>query len=73
MASAKSILAIDDIKVEQEIPSVETSVQTISNDKSIEMDSLFYTLDGRRFSSPQKGIIIQRMADGTCRKVYIDK
>ena len=73
MASAKSVLAVDDIKVVQEIPSVETSVQSISNDKTIEVEPLFYTLDGRRFSSPQHGINILRMADGTCRKVYIDK
>ena len=31
----------------------------------------YYTLDGRRLSSPQKGINIIRQSDGTTRKVIV--
>ena len=64
-----SILALDNILVEQEIPNDDTSISRIRPVTTL--NEGYYSLDGRRHSSPQHGINILRMPDGTYRKIYV--
>ena len=66
-----SILALDNILVEQEIPNDDTSISRIRPVTTL--NEGYYSLDGRRHSSPQHGINLLRMPDGTCRKIYVLK
>ena len=65
-----STLAIDNIEIEQEKPNG-TSISSTLHHSIGYNDNYYYTLDGRRHSSPQHGINIQRMSDGTYRKIWI--
>ena len=64
-----STLAIDNIEIEQEKPNG-TSIRSTQHHSIGYNDNYYYTLDGRRHSSPQHGINIQRMSDGTYRKIW---
>ena len=67
-----STLAIDNIEVVQEVSNIETSINgSLPHNRSENKNELYYTLDGRRLSSPQQGINILRMPNGTYKKVFV--
>lgn len=49
-------------------PSGITSIDTIV---SIDEEAVWFTIDGRRISSPEKGICIAKFPDGTAKKVMV--
>lgn len=70
-AFAGSILAIDNIEIEQEIINEETGVGSILSDECHELKTTIYTLLGHKLQNVQTGINIVRMSDGTYKKVFI--
>lgn len=48
-----------------------TGISDISRDASADTPSAVYTIDGKRISSPQKGLNIVRQANGSVRKVIV--
>ena len=50
---------------------LETGIKNVSNTSSSATESARYSTDGTRIASPQKGINIIRMSDGTVKKVLV--
>ena len=46
-----------------------TEIEKINYDKST--DDWYYSLDGKRTATPQRGLNIVKMSDGTTRKVIV--
>ena len=64
----------DEIKDENVLPITKDYESFLSSINAIESDpgnAVYYSLDGRRLKSPQKGINIIRQSDGTTRKVIV--
>lgn len=66
-----SILAIDNIEVMQEIPNNETSLRNTLHLSKESTREFYYTLDGRKHLSPQKGINILQTGNGEYKKICI--
>ena len=47
----------------------ETAVKDVSASNTNE--AKYYSLDGKQFSQPQEGMNIQKMSDGTSRKIVV--
>ena len=47
----------------------ETAVKEVSASNTNE--AKYYSVDGKQFSQPQKGMNIQKMSDGTSRKIVV--
>jgi hypothetical protein len=41
-------------------------------DKAVAIPVAYYDLNGRRLQTPQSGLVIARMSDGTTRKMIVD-
>lgn len=50
---------------------LETGIKNVPNTSSSATESERYSTDGTRLASPQKGINIIRMSDGTVKKVLV--
>ena len=50
---------------------ITTDIKNVSNTSSSATESVRYSTDGTRLASPQKGINIIRMSDGTVKKVLV--
>ena len=50
---------------------IATDIKNVSNTSSSATESARYSTDGTRLASPQKGINIIRMSDGTVKKVLV--
>jgi len=69
-AYAGSILAIDNIEVEQEIINGEQGVKGIFYENKENVKSCIYTLDGVKRGKTTHGLNIIRQPDGTYTKIY---
>lgn len=67
---AGSILAIDNITVEQEVINEEQCIEDMFLQRDIQSMSCIYSLDGRKRKKMAQGLNILKMSDGTYRKVY---
>ena len=60
-----------DAMVEAAGLTVPTAVSEVEVNPSRKVEEAIYTLDGRRWSTLQKGVNIVRQSDGTTKKVYV--
>ena len=52
-------------------PDVPTGIGAVQADKATPQVTGYYDLSGRRLTGKQRGVVIERYADGTSRKVLV--
>lgn len=70
IAYAGSILAMDNIEVEQEVINEGQCIKDMSLQRTIPYVNHIYSLDGRKRKQMAHGLNILKMSDGTYRKMY---
>lgn len=70
IATIGSIIAIDDIEVEQEVVNKETSIKVHGDKWGASLRSTYYSLNGIPLRGPGKGLFL-KTEEGKCQKVII--